>query len=116
MSEKNLDIVTLSVWAYIQGSMHQFLKPGILPSQKKWLCPSCNRSELCPASILIQLWQFSYQGGQLMKNGNFFTCTQSESNKDLTVPIIIEDEVSFTNKYSLIATINHSSTLNRGHY
>ena len=36
--------------------------------------------------------------------------------KDLTVPITIEDEVSFTNKYSLIATINHPGTLNRGHY
>ena len=32
------------------------------------------------------------------------------------VPITVEDEVSFTNKYSLIATINHSGTLNRGHY
>ena len=28
----------------------------------------------------------------------------------------MEDEVSFKNKYSLIATINHSGTLNRGHY
>ena len=28
----------------------------------------------------------------------------------------IKDEISFMNKYSLIATINHSSTLNRGHY
>ena len=51
-----------------------------------------------------------------IKNENFFRCTQSESNKDLTVPITIEDEVSFTNKYSLIATINHPGTLNRGHY
>ena len=32
------------------------------------------------------------------------------------VPITIEDEVSFTNKYSLIATINHSGTSNMGHY
>ena len=28
----------------------------------------------------------------------------------------MEDEVSFTHKYSLIATINHSGTLNKGHY
>ena len=28
----------------------------------------------------------------------------------------MEDEVSFTNKYPLIATINHSGTFNRGHY
>ena len=31
-------------------------------------------------------------------------------------PITVEDEVSFINKYSLIATINHSGNLNRGHY
>ena len=40
---------------------------------------------------------------------------QSQSNKDLTVPITMEDEVSFTNKYSLITTIKHSGTLNKGH-
>ena len=66
--------------------------------------------------LIIQLCRFSDQGGQLVKNENLFSCTQSESNKDRTVLITIEDEVSFTNKYSLIATINHSGTLNRGHY
>ena len=50
----------------------------------------------------------------VVKDENFFSCTQRESNKDLTVPITIEDEVSFTNKYSLIPTTNHSGTLNRG--
>ena len=33
-----------------------------------------------------------------------------------TVPKTIEDKVCFTSKYSLIASINHSGTLNRGHY
>ena len=47
---------------------------------------------------------------------NFFSCTQSESNKHLMVPITVDDKVSLTNKYSLVATINHSSTLIRGHY
>ena len=104
--------------------MNQFLKPEILTSQNKWFCPSCNllcesTRETCIINsapiLIIQLCRFSNQGGQLVKNENFFSCTQSESNKDLTVPITIEDEVSFTNKYSLIATINHSGTLNRGH-
>ena len=125
VSEENLDIVTLPVSADIQTSMNQFLKPQILTSQNKWFCPSCNllcesTRETCIINsapiLIIQLCRFSNQGGQLVKNENFFSCTQSESNKDLTVPITIEDEVSFTNKYSLIATINHSGTLNRGHY
>ena len=34
----------------------------------------------------------------------------------LRVPITVEDEVSFINKYSLTATINHSGTLSREHY
>ena len=69
-----------------------------------------------PPILIIQLCRFSNQGGQLIKDANFFSCTQSESNKHLLVPIIGEDEVSFTNKYSLISTINHSGMLNRCHY
>ena len=125
VSEENLDIVTLPISAGIQTSMNQFLKPEILTSQNKWFCPSFNL--LCESTrktciinsapiLIIQFCRFSYQGGQLIKNENFLSCTQSESNKDLTVPITIEDEVYFTNKYSLIATVNHSGTLNRGHY
>ena len=125
VSEENLDIVTLTVSTDIQTSMNQLIKPEILSSQNKWFCPSCNllsesTRETCIINsapiLIIQLCRFSNQGGQLVKNENFFCCTQSKSKKDLTVPITIEDEVSFTNKYSLIAIINHSGTLNRGHY
>ena len=125
-SEENLNIVTLAVSADIQTSINQFLKPEILSLQNKWFCPSCNvlsesTRETCiinPALILIirffadSLIRMVSQ----LKNENFFSCTQSESNKDLTVPITIEDEVSFINKQSLIVSINHSGTLNRDHY
>ena len=125
VSEENLDIVTLPVSTGRQTSVNQFLKPDMLSLENKWFCPSCNLlSENtretciinCAPILIIQLCRFSNQGGQLVKNENFFSCTQIESNKDLTVPITIEDENSFTNKYSLLATINHSGTLNRGHY
>ena len=36
--------------------------------------------------------------------------------KTLVGPITVEDEVSFTSIYYLIATINHSGSLNRSHY
>ena len=32
------------------------------------------------------------------------------------VPKTVEDEVSFSTKYSLMASINHSGTLDQGHY
>ena len=123
-SEQNLDILTLPVSADIQASISQFLKPEILSSHNKWFCPSCkalseSTRETCIINsapiLIIQLCRFSNQGGQLIKDANFFSCTQSESNKHLLVPLTIEDEVSFTNKYSLIATINHSGTLNNCH-
>ena len=125
VSEENPDIVTLPFSVDIQTSMNQLLKLEILTSQNKWFLQSCNllcesTRETCIINsapiLIIQLCRFSNQGGQLIKDANFFSCTQSESNKRLLVPITVEDEVSFTNKYSLIATINHSGTLNRGHY
>ena len=124
-SEENLDILTLPVSADIQASINQFLKPEILSSHNKWFCPSCkalseSTRETCIINsapiLIIQLFRFSNQGGQLIKDANFFNCTQSRSNKHLVVPIIVEDEVSFTKKYSLIVTINHSGALNRDHY
>ena len=39
-----------------------------------------------------------------MSDGQFCECF---SNSDLKVPIKLDNEVSFTNKFSLIATMNH---------
>ena len=68
------------------------------------------------AILAIQLCCFSNQGGQLVRDETLVSCTQIQVSQYFTVPITIEDEVSFVNKYSLIATINHSGTLSRGHY
>ena len=125
VSEQNLDILSLQVSTGIQTSLKQFPSPEILTSGNKWLCSLCNTlsestRETCimnSAPILaVQLCCFSSQGGQLVKDKTLVSCTQSQVGQYLTVPITIEDEVSFINKYSLIATINHSSTLSRGHY
>ena len=124
-SEENPDILSLQVSIGIQTSLKQFLSPEILSSGNKWFCPSCktlseSTREACvmnSAPILaIQLCCFSNRGGQLVKDETLVSCTQSQMGQYLTVLITIEDEVSFINKYSLIATINHSGTLSRGHY
>ena len=90
-----------------------------------WFCHSCNVlcesiRETCSMNsvpiLTIQLSWFFSKDVQLVKDENSFSCTQTEPNKDLMVPITIEDEVSFTNKYSLIATINYSGASNMGHY
>ena len=122
-SSENLDILTLAVSADIQASINQFWKPELLSSQNKWFCKQGSfwkhqrNLYINAAPILtIQLCRFPNQGGQLIKDANFFSWTQSEWNNHLLVPITVEDEVSLTIKDSLIATINHSGTLNRRHY
>ena len=66
--------------------------------------------------LAIQLSRFSNRGGQLVKDETLISCTQSQLGQYLTVPITIEDEISFINKLSFIATINHCGTLIRGRY
>ena len=53
---------------------------------------------------------------QLVKDETLVSCTQCQLGQYLTVPITIEDEISFINKLSLIVTINHCGTLIRGRY
>ena len=65
------------------------------------------------SSSVIQLSQFSTSHSRLIKDQQVFNCS---CELELKVPIIIEDEVSFSNKYSLVASINHSGTLNQEHY
>ena len=43
--------------------------------------------------LIIQLCQLFNKGGQLIKDANFFSFTQGKSNKDLAVPITVEDEL-----------------------
>ena len=63
--------------------------------------------------LIVQLTRFSILDNRAIKDEQIFDCFP---NSVLKVPITIDDEVSFSNKYSLVATINHSGSLDRGHY
>ena len=90
----------------------------VLPFRQDSLSESTRETCLLNSApiLAIQLRRFSNQGGQLVKDENLVSCSKSQLGQYLTVPITIEGEVSFINKYSLIATIGHSGTLSRGHY
>ena len=123
VSEENLDILSPQVSTSIQTS--QFLIPEILSLGNKWFCPSCktlseSSREICVMNsgpiLGIQFCRFSNCGCQLVKDEALASCTQSQLGQYLTVSITTEDEVSFINKYSWIALVNHPGTLSRGHY
>ena len=120
--EEKLDILTIPVSPNINSSLSKFLKPEILESGNEWFCPSCNcltesardTSITGFSSILvIQLSRFSTSHSRLLKDQQVFNCFPE---LELKVPITVEDEVSFSSKYSLVASINHSDTLDQGHY
>ena len=78
------------------------------------LTESTRETSIGSGSILvIQLSRFSTSFSGLIKDQQVFNCSPE---LDVKVPITVEDEVSFSTKYSLMASINHSGTLDQGHY
>ena len=83
-----------------------------MPRHLRRVLPSCNTlsestRETCVMNstpiLAIQFCRFSNQGGQLVKDETLVSCTQSQPDQYFTVPIAIEDKISFMNKYSSIA-------------
>ena len=121
-SEEKLDILTIPLSPNINSSLSKFLKPEILESENKWFCPSCNcltestrKTSIIGSSFIlaIQLSRFSASRSRLLKDKQVFNCSPE---LELKVPITVENEVSFSSKYSLVASINHSGSLDQGHY
>ena len=89
-----------------------------------WSCPQC--SELrestreisvsnCGQVLIIQLNRFTKFNGDTFKDTRFVECLPVKDHI-LTVPLKLDDNVSFSKEFSLVATINHSGSLNAGHY
>ena len=60
--------------------------------------------------LILHLKRFVNHDGHFIKDITKVHCT-----KTLSVPLVV-NENSFHKKFSLIATVNHKGTLNRGHY
>ena len=120
--EEKLDILKIPLSPNINSSFSKCLKPETWDSDNKWFCPSCNcltgstRETFIISSgsiLVIQLSRFSTSYSGLIWDQQAFNCSP---DLDLKFPKIVEDEVSFSTKYSLMASINHSGALNQGNY
>ena len=89
-----------------------------------WYCPQCSELRECTREtsisncghvLIIQLNRFSKFNGDTFKDTRFVECLP-EKDHILTVPFKLDDDVSFSKEFSLVATMNHSSSLNAGHY
>ena len=63
--------------------------------------------------MVIHLKRFCIEQEKVIKDNQFFKCFPEDP---LQIRIPDSNEVSFFNNYSLVATINHSGSLNNGYY
>ena len=112
----------MSITKSIPSSIEKFTSSELLEGDDSWFCFGCqelresirNTSFITSGKILIiQLKRFSCANGTVKKDNRHLEYDNTFSVK---VPYGSEGEVSFFQAFELRAVINHSGTLNAGHY
>ena len=106
---------------HVTSSIDQLLKSESLSGENKWFCPKCSSNQdscketciiNCGRILILHLSRYSNLSGNLAKDTSLIN-SLPVSNHVLKV---YKDDVSFSSEYSLVASINHSGTMNAGHY
>ena len=104
----------------IQESIDSFLRPEELSGNNEYLCNVC--SALKPAVLehefskmgdflIIQLKRFRNLHGSVTKNIQSVKC-----NQQVQLPVLVGNNTVCNKTFKLIASVNHSGSLERGHY
>ena len=120
VNEEPFPILQLPTSNSIKDSLKLFLNPEELLGSNRYFCNVC--SSLQPALLehsfsqlgdflIIQLKRFISFSGSTIKDVKDVVCTS-----EIRIPVSAEDDVTFYKTYSLIGSINHLGTLDRGHY
>ena len=124
LNEEKLDMLSITPKKHISSALKDFLQTEYLKGQNMWFCPQCSAlRDSCKETkithvgrvMILQLKRYSNFNGSVVKDYKLVECLP-ERNHTLTVPIKSSDPVSFSNRYSLMATINHAGTVHAGHY
>ena len=100
----------------VNTSLKKFLSSELRKLENECFCPSCNSckesvkdtSFIQSASVLvIHLKRFCIEHDKVIKDNQFFKCFLEDP---LQIRITDSNEVSFSNSYSLVATINYSGS------
>ncbi|XP_057294826.1 ubiquitin carboxyl-terminal hydrolase 51-like [Hydractinia symbiolongicarpus] len=122
--EQKDSILILPTCKSIADSFNKFLQPQELLGDNKWFCPQCSSHQEatietqisnCGDFLVVQLLRYTSVNGSSFKDNKLVNCLPKKHHV-LKVASHPTDDVSFNNKYNLVATINHSGTLKAGHY
>ena len=118
--EDNISILRLPILKDIACGISKILETELLVSPNTPFCNVCSShidsdSELTISSLgrclIIQLNRFIITDGVAVKNSAPVIC-----KSEIELVTKLEQEVSFTRRFKLSGLINHSGTLERGHY
>ena len=119
--EDKQNIIGLPLSNSISSSLEMFLKPEDLRDNNQWFCNNCNSLQdsvrECSFTnvgtiLIVQLNRYNNVGENVYKDNRKVNC----ASEVLKIPVKIDDQMSVTRKFKLRASINHSGTINAGHY
>ena len=119
--EERLQILQIPVSGSIEKSIQKLLESEILAEENPRFCDLCTSWQPaiidysivdCSRYLILHLKRFSVFEDNFCKDINKVVCVPDI----LSVPVKVGEDVCFHKKYTLVATINHSGTLDRGHY
>ena len=110
----------MPVASSIQVAVNLFLKAEELQGNNRYFCNFC--SSLQPATLeheitkigdilIVHLKRFSNFGSSVIKDIRPVKC-----GHEIFVPVSFDNDITSLKKFKLYAVINHSGTLERGHY
>ena len=119
--EDKYDIISLPLTNSLPTSLEMFLKPEELREENRWFCSVCNclqesvrecNFSNCGSVLIVQLNRYVNTGGCISKDSRKVNCP----SEVLNIPVKIDDHLSVSRRFKLKASINHSGTINAGHY
>ena len=120
VQEDMCKILQLSICHSTQQAIETFLKPEELHGRNKYYCNFC--ASLQTASLeheivnsggllIIQLKRFASLGNSVAKDVRPVKCDQ-----EVRLPVVFDRDIVNYKRFRLLASVNHSGTLERGHY
>ena len=121
IDEVKLGIIPLPLAKSISLSLDRYLSSENLTGVNKWFCPACNgvmdstrETGIVDSGkiLVVQLLRYNTFKGAVIKNNMKVNCC----SETLRLPISADEQVCLYKEFTLKATINHSGTLQVGHY
>ena len=121
IEEVKVAIIPLPLAKSISLSLDKFLCSKNLTGDNKWFCPAGNgfmdstrETKIVDSGsiLIIQLMRYNNFKGAVIKDNMRVNCC----SETLRLPISADEQVCLFKEFNLKATINHSGTLQAGHY